>query len=72
MYKYHRESGSIEFIWVVPAKDMCQYYKENALVISKEEHDLRNFVLEFYDNTLLRVAKKLNNEEPNSPFLIKE
>lgn len=72
VYRYHRTSGSIEFLWVVPAKDMCLYYKENPLMVSPEEQDLRDYVLAFYDNTLLRVAKKLNNEEPNSPFLIKD
>lgn len=72
VYKYHRNTGTIEYIWTVPAKDMCLYYKRNPLMISNEERDLRDFVFAFYDNTLLKIAKKLNNEEPDSPFLIKD
>ena len=33
VYKYHRQHGTIEFIWVIPAKDICLDYREYALQV---------------------------------------
>ena len=40
--------------------------------VPAEEWQLLRFVLDFYDDTLLKVAKKLNNEKEDSGFLILE
>jgi hypothetical protein len=71
LYHYHRSSDYIEFLWVIPAKDICEMLTLNALDVVESERDLLNFVLEFNDGTLLRKAKKLNNECDDSPFLEK-
>lgn len=69
VYKYHRKEDRVEFLWVIPSKDTCELLRNNALLVVEDERQLLNFVLDFYDNTLLRLAKKLNNEQVNSLFL---
>ncbi len=70
VWYYHRESGLPEFIWVVPSKDACMSMRTNALMTLPEEKELLNFVLEFYDGTLLVRAKKLNNELGDEPNIV--
>ena len=63
VYKYDTKSDSLDFLWVVPAKDICKNLKDNALNIDPSEKELLNFVLSFEDGTLLQLSKKLNNEQ---------
>lgn len=70
LYHYHRNAEHLEFLWVIPAKDICEMFTFNALQIKESERELLKFILEFNDGTLLRLAKKLNSEAPDSPFLI--
>jgi hypothetical protein len=60
VYRYNRENDDIEFIWVIPSKDTCINYRENALLVDPEEKDLLNFILDFYDGNLHRVCIELN------------
>jgi hypothetical protein len=70
VYHYHRTSGDIEFIWVVPSKDTCELFKDNMLKIVSHEQQLLKYVLSFYDGTLLDISKRYNGEKPDSPYLI--
>ena len=70
VYKYHRSDEHVEFLWVLPAKDICEMFTLNALQVDKSERELLNFVLQFNDGSLLRLAKKLNGEADDSPLLI--
>lgn len=70
-YHYHRLSDHLEFLWVVPSKEACRHLQYHALDVAPEERVLRDFVLEYFDGTLLRRCKKLNNEEIDSNKLIK-
>lgn len=70
VYKYHWKEDALEFMWVIPSKDACLYFLENALLIDEEEKDLLNFVMQFASGDLFRLAKKLNNEEYTSPLII--
>lgn len=69
VYKYNYKDESINFLWVIPSKDTCQLLRDNALIVHDSEKGLLAFVLDFYDDTLLRKAKKLNNEIYDSPLL---
>lgn len=62
VYKYHRKADHIEFLWVIPSKDTCDYFVVNSLNIAEEERELLNFVLRFTSGELDSFAKKLNNE----------
>lgn len=68
-YKYNWKLDQIFFLWVVPSKDTCEIFKNNALKIVPEEKELLGFVLDFEDGTLLKLAKRLNNEKVDSILL---
>jgi len=69
VYKYDRSAGVVSFLWVVPSKDTCEMMRDNALNIAPEERVLRDFVIDFYEGRLMKLAKKLNGEKLDSPFL---
>jgi len=71
VYKYYRGPDRIDFLWVVPSKDTCKLLRDNMLYVVPEERKLLEYVLDFYDDTLLKLAKKLNGEEEESIFLEK-
>jgi len=63
IYMYHKSEDALEFLWVVPSKDTCVVYRDNALNIAPEEKDLLNFILDFYDGTLHKECIKLNEDQ---------
>lgn len=69
VYRYDPQAKDVEFLWVIPARDVCQQLKDNALNIDKEERQLLEFVMAFDDGRLLDIAKKLNGEKKDSPIL---
>lgn len=71
LYRYNAQAEEIEYIWCIPDRETCRIFKENALRIVPEEHELLQHVLDFADGTLYRLAKSLNNEEMDSPHTIK-
>jgi hypothetical protein len=71
VYRYNKKDNEIEFLWVIPSKDTCEYLKANALDVAPEERELLRYVLEFYDGTLIELVKKLNGEQKDSLLLAK-
>jgi hypothetical protein len=69
VFHYERSSEKLTFLWVVPAKDVCEFFTINALKIEGEDRQLLKYVLEFNDGTLLKKAKQLNGEFELSPVL---
>lgn len=67
VYKFHRKDEMLEFIWVVPDKDVCSYYLNDPLRVPPEEKDLLNFIYDFIDGALDIRCKILNNEMPDDP-----
>ena len=62
VYKYHRSEEHLQFLWVLPSKEVCKMMREYALEIPSEERELLQFVLDDADGTLLRRCKQLNGE----------
>lgn len=62
LYKYHRSEEWLEFLWVLPAKDICEMLTFNALEVPESERELLNFVLSLNDGSLLQKARTLNGE----------
>lgn len=62
VYRYIRADDNILFLWVVPSKDTCELFRQNAPIIDKSERELLNFVLDFYDGTLAKKCLMLNGE----------
>jgi len=69
VYKYHRKRDALEFLWVVPSKDACEYMTINKQYIPESEYELLRFVLSYNDGTLLKIAKKLNGEADDRPLI---
>lgn len=69
VYRYNRLSGGLEFIWVLPAKDVCEHLLINRLEVAPGEMALLQFVLQLEDGTLLRRAKELAGEKRDSNIL---
>lgn len=63
VYKYTLQDDDVTFLWVVPSKDTCEYMLENLHDIEPIEWELLNYVLQYQKGDLLRLSKKLNNEE---------
>lgn len=70
VYRYDRATDTIEFLWVIPSKDTCQLFKQNALDIVPEERGLLEYILKFYDGTLDATANTLNGEFEKKNFTI--
>ena len=62
----------IELLWALPNEQACIQYKINALSVIAEEKALLHDILDFYDGTLLELAKKLNGELPDAPQIVLE
>jgi hypothetical protein len=71
VYRYNKKGNHLEFLWVVPAKDICTLMIQNALNLPSEQRMLLEFVMDFVDGTLFKKAKKLNGEKIDSPLLDK-
>lgn len=63
VYHYHQKGDYLELLWVVPSKDTCQLLRAHALEVVPAERELLDYVIAFYDGTLLQLAKKLNGEK---------
>lgn len=66
VYHYERKTEKIEFLWVVPDKNTCEEVYRDALMINPEYRQLLNYVIDFYDGSLLNKAKMLNHEDKQS------
>lgn len=71
VFFFRRASQDIEYLWTIPDKESCLVYIANAAIIPKEEQQLLDNILKFRDGSLFTLCKKLNNEEHDSPLLIK-
>lgn len=63
VFKYHHEKCDLVFMWVIPDRGTCFYFKQNYAQIPAEEKELLTFIRMFDDGTLLKLAKRLNGEE---------
>lgn len=69
VYKYLYNTDDLTYMWTIPAKDICKDLVENALFVPAEQRQLLQFVLNFNDGTLLKIAKSENGELSDSPFI---
>jgi hypothetical protein len=62
VYQYTVSDDRITFLWTLPARDICEMFKQNILEIHPDERELLHFVLDFYDGNLDKRCKLLNGE----------
>ena len=70
VYKYHHNSGNLEYLWTVPDIETCEVFLRNVDKIVPEEHLLLEFVLNFYNGELLRLCRKLNGENLKTGIIL--
>jgi hypothetical protein len=70
VYQYSRIRDDVDFIWVIPSKEACLTFMEQASSIDPSEWGLLKFVMEFADGTLFKKCKMINGEKDDSPELI--
>lgn len=66
-YSYREEK--IAYLWTVPDRNTCFMLRDSALQVSDYEKQLLEFVLQFFDGTLLNIAKRFNKEKADSPHI---
>jgi hypothetical protein len=62
VFFYDRRDEEIRYIWTIPSQDACHYLINNALYVAPEERDSLNFVLQFKNGDLFKIAQHLNGE----------
>jgi hypothetical protein len=62
VFQYKYISGDLILLWSLPQEWQCKEIKDNALVIDPAFRDLRDFVIDFYDGTLLTKVKEINKD----------
>ena len=70
VYRYNKKDNTLEFLWVIPDKNTCEYLRDHYKEVVPAEQELLRFVMEFYDGTLAALVKKLNGEQADSLLLI--
>lgn len=72
VYKFNSQLQDLELIWVIPDRESSIMYKQNKNIVDPEEHQLLQYVLDFYDGTLNEKAKILNKEKKSGIILFKK
>jgi len=62
VYKYHAKDEALEYLWVIPDKQMCILMLANAATVDPSDYELLKMVQDFADETLFRKALLLNGE----------
>ena len=70
VYQCHKDWLEPKFMWVIPCKEYSDHLYHNTTMVPLEESTLLRFTLDFYDGTLLKLVKKLNNETDETGQLI--
>ena len=70
VYKYHHNSGNLEYLWTLPDKETCKVFRRNASLVIPEEQLLLEFVLMLYNGELLTLARKLNGENLKTGIIL--
>ena len=70
VFKYNHKDEQLTYIWTVPTRDVCYHLQDNALLVAPEEQGLLQFVLDYFDGTLMKLAKKLNGETSDLDLIV--
>jgi len=60
VYKYIRKGDQLDFLWVIPARDVSIYMSENITRVPPSKYALLDYVLKFKSGELYKQAIKLN------------
>jgi len=63
VYRYHRDSHSLKFLWVIPDKLNCETLPLHKNFLPKEQREFLQYILDFNSGKLDALSDKLNQEE---------
>jgi len=69
LYKYHRKSDKLDFLWVIPDRQVAKDMIAQQQLVEPHLWGVLRFVLKFADGTLFKLAKELNGEKEKTPEL---
>lgn len=62
-FHYKKRDDVLEFLWMVPSMEQCEYYIHNWKTLRPDEHEAAQNVKDYVSGKLLERAKKLNGEK---------
>lgn len=62
VFQYKYKSEELLLLWSLPQEWQCKDIRDNAITIDPQFKDLKNFVIDFYDGTLLNQMRELNKD----------
>jgi hypothetical protein len=62
VYRYDYKNDLLDFVWIVPDDETCRTYIMNKHLVDPAEYELLQFILDFNDGTLFKLALALNGE----------
>lgn len=65
VFYFHRDTGDLEFLWTLPAKEVCKELIRFYDYLTPEEKALANHVIRWRNGDLLKIVKRINKEEVN-------
>lgn len=69
VYRYTKSEDKLEFLWVIPDRDICDWMLDHPGDVPLEHEHLMMFARQLYSGELLKLAKRLNNEQKDSNLL---
>lgn len=70
VWRYNRDSGSLNLLWTIPAREICDDIR-NGVVISDMNKESMRYATAFLDGSLMKKVKELNNEQFDFPYYLK-
>lgn len=74
VYKYHKDSGALEYLWTIPKKHIYHdiLRRKADFLSDKDTKKLASFVLMMESGQLLEWVKKENGEKPDAIISVKQ
>lgn len=63
VYKYHRHSHSLKFMWVIPDKLSCETLPLHKNFLPDDQKEFLKFVLDFNSGELDKISDRMNIED---------
>ena len=68
-YHYIFDNDALKMLWCIPDKETCEMYRTYTKIVNPAERELLQFILDFFNGGLDRLARKLNKEPGETQYL---
>lgn len=62
VYKYTKKDDQLQYLWIVPDKDLCELYRYKIGDIPGDEKELYNNIISYYNGDLAKIEYAENNK----------